>query len=227
MLDNVKFICIVTIPNINSTIYNAIVMQKENKIKSKTVLFIFLIIMAVMITLGIVFSSELNDLLSKPSLYPHFLFAHILAVTLFFANAVIGILWESRSLVTGRKEIIMHTYNTVAWLDARFSSPLIILSVITGIMLTLMLGDIWQIGWLSLAFLLFLFSGLIWIISDIPTQYKIKKLIGNVDPDSQDLPEELMHLLKMRLWISLAGVSPLVVVFLLMVYKPEFVLFGH
>lgn len=189
--------------------------------KSKTILRIFLIIMAAMIILAIIFQDELKDLLIRSSLYRHLLFTHIFAVTLFFANAVIGILWELRSLITGRKDIIMHTYNTVAWLDARLSSPLIILSVITGIMLSLIIGDLWQIGWLSLAFLLFLFSGLVWVISDIPTQYKIKSLIKSVDPDDQVLPEELMRLLKMRLWISLAGVAPLVVVFILMVYKPE------
>ncbi len=30
-----------------------------------------------------------------------------------------------------------------------------------------------------------------------------------------------MRLLKVRLWISMVGVLPLVVVFILMVYKPE------
>ncbi|MBI9104958.1 MAG: DUF2269 family protein [Spirochaetales bacterium] len=177
-----------------------------------------------MIFLGITFYTELKNLLDRPSLYPHVLFVHILSVTLFFANAVVGILWELRSLVSGRKEIIFHTYKTVAWLDARFSSPLIIISVTTGIVLSLMLGDIWQIGWLFLAFILFLFSGLVWVISDIPTQYKVKELISNVEPAAQSLPAELMRLLKMRLWISLAGVIPLIVVFVLMVYKPEIAL---
>ena len=130
-------------------------------------------------------------------------------------------LWELKSLASGRKEIIFHTYNTVTWLDARFSSPLIIVSVTTGIILSLILGDIWKIGWLFLAFLLFLFSGLVWIISDIPTQYKVKKLTSEVDPAAEVIPEELMRLLKMRLWISLTGVIPLIIVFILMVYKPE------
>lgn len=189
--------------------------------KSKTILIILLAVMAVMILSSIIFLDELKELLHRPSAYRHMLFAHILVVSLFFANAVIGILWESRSLVSGRREVIFHTYETVSWLDARFSSPMIIASVITGVMLTLMLGDLWQIGWLSLAFLLFLFSGVVWIVSDIPTQYKIKKLMKDVDPAAEGIPDELMRLLKMRLWISLAGVVPLVAVFILMVYKPD------
>ena len=79
----------------------------------------------------------------------------------------------------------------------------------------------WQIGWLSVSFILFVFSGLVWVVSDIPTQYKIKKLIAEVEPGAQAIPEELMRLLKMRLWVSITGVLPLVGVFALMVYKPQ------
>jgi len=193
----------------------------KQKVKSKTLLFIFLIIMAVMIIGGIFFTSFVKRVLTQPSLYPHVLFLHILSVTLFFSNGVIGILWELRSLAGNRKDIIMHTYNTVAWLDARLSSPLIILSVFSGIMLSLMYGDIRDVGWLFLGFLLFLLSGAVWVISDIPTQYKIKKLIKEVDSEATVLPAELMRILKLRLKISLAGMAPLAGVFILMVYKPE------
>jgi uncharacterized membrane protein len=188
---------------------------------TKRVLMFFLAIMVAMVILAIVFLDQLKELLDRPSLYQHVLFAHIVAVTLFFANAVIGILWESRGLASGRAYAILHTYNTVTWLDARFSSPMIVISVIAGIMLSIMVGDMWQIGWLSVSFLLFVFSGLVWVLSDIPTQYKIKKLITDVDPGAQTIPQELTRLLKMRLLISIAGVVPLIAVFILMVYKPE------
>ena len=196
-------------------------MYNTTVMKSKTILIILLTIMAGMILFAIFFLDELKELLNRPASYRHVLFVHIFVVTLFFANAVVGILWESRSLASGRRELIFHTYETVAWLDARFSSPMIIASVITGIMLTLIRGDLWQIGWLSLAFILFLFSGLVWIVSDIPTQYKIKRLMKDVDPAAEGIPDELMRILKMRLWISLVGVVPLLAVFILMVYKPE------
>ena len=197
--------------------------ESESEMKTKRILVFFLAIMVVMIVLAVVFPGQLKEFLNRPSLYPHVLFAHIVAVTLFFANAVIGILWEYRSLASGRADAILHTYNTVTWLDARFSSPLIVISLITGIMLSIIIGDMWQVGWLSLAFLLFVFSGLVWVVSDIPTQYKIKKLITYVDPGAHSVPQELMRLLKMRQLISTAGVVPLIAVFVLMVYKPEIV----
>lgn len=191
--------------------------------KTKSVLMISLAVMAVLVVLALVFPDQLIAFLDRPSLYRHVLFAHIVAVTLFFANAVIGILWEARSLASGRAGVILHTYNTVSWLDARFSSPMIVISLIAGIMLSIMMGNMWQIGWLSLSFLLFVFSGLVWVASDIPTQYRIKRLMTDLDPGAEALPAELTRLLKRRLWISIAGVAPLVAVFVLMVYKPEIV----
>ena len=100
-------------------------------------------------------------------------------------------------------------------------TPMILISVVTGIMLSMILGNMWQIGWLSLSFLLFIFSGLVWGASDIPAQYKIKKLITKLESGAHQIPEGLIRLLKIRLWISIAGVLPLVVVFFLMVYKPQ------
>jgi uncharacterized membrane protein len=83
------------------------------------------------------------------------------------------------------------------------------------------MGELWQIGWLSVSFLLFLLSGIIWIVSDIPTQYKTKKLISRATEEDIPLQDELLHILKMRFWISIAGVLPLIVVLILMIYKPE------
>ena len=195
--------------------------------KSNVVLVFFLIVMAVMVVAALMFPEQLQELLDRPSLYRHVLFAHIVAATLFFANAVIGILWEARSLASGRADVILHTYSTVAWLDAGFSSPLIVLTLISGITLSIVLDGMWQIGWLSLAFVLFVLSGVVWVVSDIPTQYRIRKLIAAVDPDARTLPEELLRLLRMRLWVSLAGVLPIVAVFVLMVYKPGILPIGR
>ena len=189
--------------------------------KTNYVLIGFLAIMAGMIGFAIFFQEAFIALMKHPALYSHARFLHIAAATLFLANAVVGILWEKRSLASGSKEIILHTYNTVAFLDSRFSSPLIILSLLGGLSLTFNSGELWQIGWLSSGFLLFLLSGIFWIVSDIPTQYRIKRLISGLKPEDQTLPDELTRLLKMRLWISMAGVIPLIIVLILMVYKPE------
>jgi len=193
----------------------------KNNLKIKPILILFILIMAGMIGFAVFFQDAFIALLQHSALLSHARFLHIAAASLFFANAVVGILWERRSLASGSKEIFLHTYNTVTFLDSLFSSPLIILLLIGGLSLSFNIGDLWQIGWLSVSFLLFLLSGIIWIASDIPTQYKVKKLISQLKPEDQSIPEELIRLLKLRWWISIVGVLPLVVVFILMVYRPD------
>ncbi|MBN2438103.1 MAG: DUF2269 family protein [Deltaproteobacteria bacterium] len=188
--------------------------------KTKIPLLIGLGMMGILIILGIAIPGTLTSFFRKPVLYRHALFFHILSVSLFFAHAVFGILWESRSLASQSPVIILHTYRTVTWLDALISSPLIIVAVLTGVILTASIGKMWDIGWLSYSFILFLFSGLIWVVLDIPTQYKIKNLMNEVKPDSSGLPPDLQTLLGKRLKISLLGTIPLLIVFVLMIYKP-------
>ncbi len=189
--------------------------------KTRYILVAFLAIMAGIIGFAAIFQETFIALLRHPTVYGHARFFHIAPATLFFANAVVGILWEQRSLASGNKEVILHTYRTVAFLDSRLSSPLIILSVLGGLSLSYNTGELWEIGWLSASFLIFMLSGAFWTISDIPTQYKIRRLISSLEPEDQTLPDELIRLIKLRWWVSMAGVLPLAVVFILMVYKPD------
>lgn len=193
----------------------------KKHINTKIILTVFLVIMFGMIGFAVFFKDAFVALLMHSALIRHARFLHIAAISLFFSNAVVGIIWERRSLASGSKEIILHTYNTVTFLDSLFSSPLIILSLLGGLSLSFNVGELWQIGWLSVSFLLFILSGSIWVASDIPTQYKVKKLLSRLNPEDQNLPDELIRLLKLRWWISMAGVLPLVAVFILMVYKPD------
>ena len=193
----------------------------KKQIATKIILAIFLTLMAAMIFAAVFFQDAFVSLMKQPALVKHARFVHILAATLFFANAVIGMFWERRSLKTGSKEVILHTYNTVTLLDSLLSSPLIVLTLVGGLSLSFRLGEMMQIGWLSTSFLLFILSGVVWVISDIPTQYKVKRLLAGIRTEDRALPAELIRVMKLRSWIGLAGVLPLIVVFVLMVYQPD------
>lgn len=181
-----------------------------------------LTIMAALIVTALIFPREIMATLNQPVLYPHALFVHVVSATLFFANAVVGMLWELRALALGQKEAILHTYRTVSWLDARFSTSLILLAVCSGLILAFTTSTMWEVGWLSTSFVLFLVSGVIWVTSDIPTQYRIRSLMAALRPEDTVLPPGLTRVLKLRWWISLGGILPLVLVFVLMIYKPDF-----
>lgn len=183
--------------------------------------------MVTLLLAGFLFPQAFTRTLSHPSFYIHAKFVHILAVTLFFANAVIGTIWETRSLLNGNPEIVRYTYRTVVWLDAVFTAPLILISVLSGLMLATILGGVSTIGWISNALFLFLFSGAVWITADIPTQYRINRLFLTVDRDCPKLPAPLVKLLWLRMAISAAGTLPLLVIFYLMIHKPELPTVGN
>lgn len=177
--------------------------------------------MGILLSCGFLFPKNFTAMLERPELYLHVKFIHILCVTLFFANTVIGSIWEMRSLYSGRPVIIEHTYKTVLWLDAVFTAPLIIFSVLSGIMLGTILGGVWSMGWLSIAFLLFLLSGAVWLAADLPNQHKVNHLFATLPPGSEVLPPELKRLLWRRMLINFLGFAPLLVIFFLMVHKPD------
>ncbi len=196
-------------------------------IKTKPLLISQLGLMAGLIVAALVWPQAFLTFIKRPELFIHAKFLHVLTVTLFFANAVIGTIWETRSLMTNSPEIIRHTYKTVIWLDAVFTAPLILVAVLTGIMLGTIMGGVWSMKWLALAFSLFLFSGALWVALDIPTQYKTKRLFELVPADAKALPAELTKLLWIRLGINLFTILPLLVIFYLMVHKPELAWLRH
>jgi uncharacterized membrane protein len=194
-------------------------MKKYSRIKIPTI--VSLVIMAAMVVAAVFFKDEFVSLMKQPEIVKNARFLHIAAATIFFSNAIVGMIWERRSLASGNKEIILYTYNTVTTLDALLSAPLIILSLIGGLSLSIRLGELMQIGWLSVSFILFLLSGIVWVISDIPTQYQVKQLIAQIRPEDKSLPGELIRIIKLRWWIGIAGVLPLAAAFVFMIYKPD------
>lgn len=188
---------------------------------TKIVMIVLLIIMGLMIVAAVLFRDAFRSFMQLPALLTNARFLHITAAMLFLSNAAVGMLWERRSLSSGNKGIILYTYHTVTFLDSLLSAPLIILTLIGGLSLSFRFGELMQVGWLSVSFLLFLLSGAVWVVSDIPTQYKVKQLLSKIQPEDQSLPAELVRVMKLRWWIGLAGVLPLVAVLVLMIYKPD------
>ena len=181
----------------------------------------YLVLMLGLIALGLLFPISFRATFTNPDFYIQAKFIHVVSVTLFFGNAVIGTFWETRSLLIGTPTIVRYTYQTVVWLDAVFTAPLILLSVLSGILLGTTLGGVWSIGWLSIAFVTFLFCGVIWLAFDIPSQYKIKRLFLLLPSDAVDLPDDLKKVLWFRLKLNVFTLVPLLFIFYLMVHKPE------
>jgi uncharacterized membrane protein len=166
-------------------------------VTAKRALVVQLGIMSLLIALAFIFPERFTAILkAHPELYLHAKLAHILSATLFFGNVVIGTIWETRSLLSKRLELIRHTYETVAWLDAFFTAPLILVAVLSGLMLGTLLGGVFSMGWLTLAFGLFVLSGLVWVAFDIPTQKRVKRIFAELPAGGgagDEVPEELVR----------------------------------
>ncbi len=61
--------------------------------KTKHVLWTFLALMAGLIAFAVLFRVEFTAFLNRPDARRHALFVHVAAATVFFANAVTGLLW--------------------------------------------------------------------------------------------------------------------------------------
>lgn len=188
---------------------------------AKTALRIELAAMAALVLVAVVAPHRFVSWLAQPGLYLHAKLVHILSVTLFFANVVIGTLWETRSLRSGEPQIIRHTYETVAWMDAFFTVPLILVAVLSGLSLGTLLGGVFSMGWLVVSLVIFGLSGVAWLALDIPSQYRVKSLMAAQPAGATSLGPELLGLLRFRRALNLITIAPLLVVFGLMVHKPE------
>lgn len=179
----------------------------------------YIAMMLGLVLFGLVFPNVFHNLLARPEIYLHVKTLHIVSVALLFGNTVIGTLWEIRSLFSKRLSVIRSTYETVVWLDALFTAPVVLVTVVTGITLGTTLGGIWSIGWLSVAFCIFAAAGLVWLAVDIPTQYRIRAICGNAQGDS--VPLKLTRLLRLRACVNTLTIVPFFVIYALMIEKPE------
>lgn len=182
---------------------------------------ICLILMAGLIVFGLIFPVAFKNLFSHPEAHLYAKFFHVLSVTTVFANALIGTLWETRGLLSRNGSVIRYTYQTVTWMDSVLTAPLILIAVVSGVLMATNLGGVWTIGWLSIAFVTFLFSGVVWVMLDIPTQYRVNQLFKRVGDNTEILPQPLMGLLWFRLGVNLFSLFPLIAIFILMIFKPE------
>ena len=111
-------------------------------VKTSKILKLSLVLMGGMIVVGLVFPRQFKDFFTKPEMHLYAKFFHIISVTLVFANAVIGTLWETRGLLSKRAEVIRYTYQTVTWMDSVFTAPLILIAVFSGILMATNLGGV-------------------------------------------------------------------------------------
>lgn len=98
-------------------------------------------------------------------------FIHILGAILFLGNIISAALWKTLAEVRGNLPEIYSAARNVMLADWVFTLPGIVMLLASGhIMMTRMGLSLMHLSWLSLAYGMFIISGLLWLIVLIPKQ---------------------------------------------------------
>jgi len=145
---------------------------------------------------------------------------HILGVTLFLGNIIITGWWKVMADRTGDYRVIAFAQRQVTLTDYVFTFGGVLLILATGIGNAVLHDmDYTQITWLVWGNMLFIASGIIWVVALIPIQIKQAKMAHEFE-SSQSIPDEYWKLGKQ--WIiygTIATVLPLMNIYW-MVFKP-------
>lgn len=145
---------------------------------------------------------------------------HVVGVILFVGNLLVTGVWKVLADRTRDGRVIAFAQRLVTVTDASFTGAGAVIVLLTGLLMVVPYEiDFWNVPWLLWGLVLFLASGLLWVLVLVPVQMKQARL-ARTFADGGEIPEDYWRLA--RLWTvcgTVATLLPLINV-LLMVYKP-------
>ncbi|MDD3519323.1 MAG: DUF2269 domain-containing protein [Chromatiales bacterium] len=145
---------------------------------------------------------------------------HILGVVLLLGNVIVTAWWKGMANRSGDARIIAFAQRQVTLTDWLFTLPGAALIVASGDYIAYaLIGNSWDIGWLTWGRLLFITSGLIWLCALVPIQIRQARMARTFANDDR-IPERYWRL--NRWWYGLGIVAVLLPLANLywMVFKP-------
>jgi uncharacterized membrane protein len=147
---------------------------------------------------------------------------HIAAVIIFLGNITTGLFWHAHAARTRDPRLLVHTLDGIIRSDRLFTVPGVIIVIVTGIAAAIF-GNfpILRTGWILWALILFVVSGLIFIIRVAPIQRQLRTL-AEAGAQSGTFEYAHYHALAVRweVWGTAALLTP-VAALALMVMKPN------
>lgn len=145
---------------------------------------------------------------------------HILGVVLLLGNIIVTAWWKGMANRTGDARIIAFAQGQVTITDWIFTLPGAVMIVASGDYIAYtMMQDTWNITWLTWGRILFIASGVIWLLILVPVQIKQARL-ARTFANGGDIPEEYWRL--SRYWYIFGIVAVLLPMGNLywMIFKP-------
>jgi len=142
---------------------------------------------------------------------------HVLAVVLLLGNLLMAPFWRKRLAVSGGATARATANRTVRLADMLFTLPGWVITLITGIMLSIY--SHWKGGWLHLSLLLFVVWVVVWHVGTLRAR---KAMIASADEAAAggQVPTELgQHEQQWQQW-SYISAAIVVLILILMVTQP-------
>jgi uncharacterized membrane protein len=142
---------------------------------------------------------------------------HVLAVVMLLGNLFMAPFWRKRLAVSGGATVRAAANRTVRLADLLFTLPGWVITLITGIILSMHMG--WKGGWLHLSLLLFAIWVVVWHVGTLRAR---KAMIATADEAAAggEVPAALgQHEQQWQQW-SYISVVIAVLILILMVARP-------
>ncbi len=152
--------------------------------------------------------------------YTTALWLHILSSTVLFGTGIgtaFQMVWAMR---TGRVETVHSVASAVVVADWLFTTPAGIFQPVSGFWLVYLTGHPWNASWLWVTYGLYALAFVAWV-PVVVLQLRIRDLAGAALASGQPLPARARQLYRWWLALGWPAFGALVVVFWLMVSKPD------
>jgi len=119
---------------------------------------------------------------------------------------------------SGNVDVIVQTNKMVVLSDWLFTTPSAILQPLTGVLLVNLMGYSWDTPWLLSSVILYIFSGLLWLIA-VYLQLQMKHLALEAQKQDRELGVKYFILVKYWIWLGVFSFLAMATVFYLMIFK--------
>lgn len=148
-------------------------------------------------------------------------YIHIISATILFGTGIGSAFYMFMANIRGDLDGMRFAVRHVVIADWIFTTPAVIVQIVTGVAMMYMGGMSLTEGWILWALILYVFTGLCWL-PVVWIQIKMRNMIQKADQDDASLTPHYWVL--NRWWIALGSLAfpAVMVIFYLMIFKPSF-----
>lgn len=145
---------------------------------------------------------------------------HIISSTILFGTGIGSAFYKFMADRSGDIQHIARTNKLVVLADWLFTTPTIILQPLTGLAMVYMAGHSLTSNWLLISIILYIVAGICWL-PVVVLQIRMRDMAIIAAGQNQPLPQDYAKYARIWFWLGIPAFIALVVVFFLMVYKPQ------